>query len=96
MSYGDQRDHVILGKKRTTVSLDNNLSILLSLQLGRQPKTPQAHTAVRQWLQARLDDGNDPGRSHTSQWLNSEVVHALITPALAERYGQWILAGLDK
>ena len=94
--YGDQRYHVTLGTKRTTVSLDNNLSIRLSLQLGQQPQTPQAHSVVRQWLQARLDDGNDPGRSRTSQWLNSEVVQTLITPALAERYDQWILSGLDK
>ena len=94
--YVDQRYHVTLGKKRTTVSLDNRLSILLSLQLGQQPQTSQAHTAVRQWLQARLDYGNDPGRSRTSQWLNSEVVQALITPELEKRYGQWILSSLDK
>jgi hypothetical protein len=95
-SYGDQRYHVTLGKKRTTVSLDNMLSILLSLQLDQQPKTPQAHTAVRQWLQARLDEANDPGRSRTSQWLNSEVVQALITPELEKRYSHWILSSPDK
>jgi len=94
--YSDHRYHVTLGKKRTTVSLDNMLSILLSLQLGQQPQTPQAHAAVRQWLQARLDYGNDAERSRTSQWLRSEVVQALIKPELDERYSQWILAGLDK
>jgi hypothetical protein len=94
--YSDQRYHVTLGKKRTTVNLDNMLSILLSLQLGQKPQTPRAHSVVRQWLQARLDDGNDPGRSRTSQWLNNEVIQALITPKLEERYGQWVMASLDK
>jgi len=94
--YSDQRYHVTLGTKRTTVSLDNMLSILLSLQLGQQPQTPQAHAVVRQWLQARLDDGQDAERSRTSQWLRSEVVQALITPELDERYSQWIMASLDK
>lgn len=50
LSRGNQRYHVTLGSRRTTVSLDNFLSLLLSLKLGHTPQTPQAQRAVRHWL----------------------------------------------
>lgn len=94
-TYGDQRYHVTLGTKRTTVSLDNTLSVLLSLRLGQPPHTSQAQRAVRHWLQARLDEQKDYNRCRTSQWLRNEVVYALITADLAELYGQWLDQSLD-
>jgi hypothetical protein len=96
LTYGDQRYHVTLGTKRTTVSLDNTLSVLLSLRLGQPPHTPQAQRAVRHWLQARLDEHKDYNRCRTSQWLRNEVVYALITDDLAELYGRWLDQSLDK
>jgi hypothetical protein len=95
-TYGDQRYHVTLGPKRTTVSLDHTLSILLSLRLGQPPQTPQAQRAVRNWLQARLDKQMDYDRCRTSQWLRNEVVYALINEDLAELYGRWLDQSLDK
>ena len=94
-TYGDQRYHVTLGPKRTTVSLDNTLSVLLSLRLGQPPHTPQAQRAVRHWLQARLDKHKDYDRCRTSQWLRNEVVHALNNDDLAELYGRWLDQSLD-
>ena len=88
--YGDQRYHVTLGPKRTTVSLDNTLSVLLSLRLGQPPQTPQAQRVVRHWLQARLDEQKDYNRCRTSQWLRDEVVYALITNDLAALYDRWL------
>ena len=78
LTRGIQRYHVTLGLRHTTVSLDNNLSVLLSLKLGFTPATPPAQRAVRHWLQARLDEHGDYGRVHTSQWLSEQVLHALI------------------
>ena len=47
--------HITLGDHRTTVSIDDTLSELLALKLGHDPDAPEAHGAVRQWLQDRLD-----------------------------------------
>jgi hypothetical protein len=90
LACGNQRYHVTLGPKRTTVSLDNHLSLLLSLKLGHAPQTPQAQRAVRQWLQARLDEHGDYNRAHTSQWLGEEVIRALVSADVKNLYSQWI------
>ena len=89
LACGNQRYHVTLGPKRTTVSLDNHLSLLLSLKLGHTPETPQAQRAVRHWLQARLDEHGDYSRWHTSQWLGEEVIRALISDDVKKLYSQW-------
>ena len=89
------RYHVRIGQKRTTVSLDRTLSELLALKLGEQPYSAQSHTAIRHWLQQRLDADNDPGRYSVSQWLQSEVVHTLVDKKLSNRYTQWLLHEQD-
>lgn len=90
LACGNQRYHVTLGPRRTSVSLDNHLSLLLSLKLGHTPQTPQAQRAVRQWLQARLDEHGDYNRAHPSQWLGEEVIRALIGAEVKSLYIQWI------
>jgi len=94
--YFYDRYHVSLGHKRTTISLDKTLSTLMSLHLDTQPNTRSAHLAVRTWLQARLDQHNDPGRAYVSQWLQSRLVEALIGPALKQKYDAWLDSELDK
>jgi hypothetical protein len=84
-----ERFHVSLGSKRTTISVDKTLSILMSLQLGLQPNTPCAHLALRQWLQAHLERNGDPHQIHVSQWLQGKIAEALISPALKEKYDEW-------
>ena len=90
LACGHQRYHVTLGPRRTTVSLDNHLSLLLSLKLGYTPDTPQAQRAVRHWLQARLDEHGDYNRANTSQWLGEEVIRALVSAEVKNLYSQWI------
>lgn len=90
LACGNQRYHLTLGRRRTTVSLDNHLSLLLSLKLGHTPQTPQAQRAVRHWLQARLDQHGDYNRTHTSQWLAEEVIRALISADVHNLYSQWM------
>jgi len=98
LACGNQRYHVNLGARRTTISLDNHLSLLLSLKLGYAPHTPQAQRAIRHWLQARLDEHGDYHRAHTSQWLGKEVMSALISTEVTNLYNQWMdqLLAADK
>ena len=85
------RYHIYLGDKRTSASLDNVLAALLALKLGETPETLEAHNAVRAWLQTQLDEENDPGRFRVSQWLQAEVMLALVDKKLSERYWDWRL-----
>ena len=83
------RYHVMLGTKRTTVTMDSIVSEFLALHLGADPHSSAGHTAVRQWAQDQLDANNDPGRIRTSQWLLARAVETLARPSLAEKHGAW-------
>jgi len=87
------RFHLRLGQRRTTATLDTLLSSYLAIHLGYPPDTPQAHQAVRRWLQDRLDESNDPGRVAVSQWLQREVLTALVDTHLSTHYDNWLLDG---
>ena len=89
MSAKTPRFHVQLGDKRTTVSIDRTLTELMALKLGEQPYSEEAHQAIRLWLQDKLDEANDPGRYKVSQWLQSEIVHALVDNNLSKLYWEW-------
>ena len=69
MSRFTPRFHLHQAQKRTTVSLDATLVTLLALKREQIPGSSQAHHAIRQWLQQRLDELNDPGLYQVSQWL---------------------------
>ena len=47
--------HVRLGKRRTTVTMDTIVSEYLALRLRVEPSGVEAHSAMRGWLQERLD-----------------------------------------
>jgi hypothetical protein len=85
------RYHLTLGHKRTTISLDTMLSDLLAIRLGAWPQAPEAHGAVRAWLQQQLDRVNDPGRIRVSQWLRDQTVLFLVDKHLSETYLDWFL-----
>ena len=68
------------------VTLDRFLAELLTLSISVPPNSPEAHPAVRTWVQEALDRGNDPGRSMTSQWLTREVVKEVARPELVEAW----------
>jgi hypothetical protein len=85
---GFRRYHVRLGGKRTTATLDKNLSDWLALRLGvapgpaDKPEAPDAHRAVRAWMQAELDRNGDPGRVLVSSWLQRQALEAVVDPEL--------------
>jgi len=83
--------HIRLGTRRTTVSLTGVLSELLALKLGTTPGTPEAHSAVKEWLQAQLDAHSDPGRVRVSQWLADQAVLAVVDKDLSGQYDEWVL-----
>ncbi len=85
------RYHVKLGEKRTTVSMDNYLSDLLALKIGEKPRSEDAHTAIRYWIQERLDKSNDPERIHVSQWITRKAVELIMDKKISEKYDNWLL-----
>ena len=87
-----ERFHVSLGAKRTTISIDKTLSILMSLQLSEKPNTPAARLALRQWLQAHLDRNGDEHQARVSQWLQAKIAEALIGTELKQKYEDWHLS----
>lgn len=88
------RYHVIHGDRRTTVSLPGHLAGLLAIHRGHQPHGEGAHREVSAWLQARLDQDDDPGRQQVSQWLQGEATLAVTDKKLANQYLAW-LTGVD-
>jgi len=72
------RYHVVLGKKNTTVTVDKTLADVLALKLGHDPRSEDARAAVRAYLQEKLDEKNDAGRSSVSQWLREELFLDLV------------------
>jgi hypothetical protein len=86
-----ERYHVMLGERRTTVCLDTTLSVLMGLYLGVEPGSLEAHSAIRRWMQEKIDSSDDPGRIRVSQWLQREIVEELISKELAENYNAWLL-----
>ena len=81
--------HVLVGERRTTVSLDQIISVLVSLKLGHDPGTEDAHSAVRAYLQEKLDVKNDPHWTSVSQWLRKETLLDLLDKKLSARYEKW-------
>src|SRR5512135_358685 len=83
------RYHVLVGKKRTTVSLDQTSSNMLALKLGEEPRTEAARAAIRAYLQKKLDENNDPHRSRVSQWLREWILLDLVDKKLSTKYWAW-------
>jgi len=96
MSPWKPRYHVHQGGRRTTANLTMTLAELLAIHLGYTPQTQAAHQACRQWLQQTLDQRNDPGLDAVSQYLQSEVIFALIDRTLYQRHAQWLLSAPDE
>ena len=89
------RYHVVLGKKSTTVTVDKTFSDLLALKLGHDPRSRDARTAVRAYLQEKLDEKNDAGRTSMSQWLREEALLDLVEKKLADKYRRWFNIWFD-
>jgi hypothetical protein len=89
------RYHITFSKQRTTISLDTFLSDMLALKLKVEPRTPEAHQAVREWLQEviveRLGDKPKNQRISASQWARFYVTMDLMDNKLSKRYWDWRL-----
>jgi hypothetical protein len=86
------RYHVIIDDARTTVSLPPVLAELLALKRGIEPRTPEAHAAVRLWLQQEID--RDPGavrRRGASQRLARQAILAIAAPGLIAKHDDWLI-----
>src|SRR5512142_1821826 len=83
------RYHVVLGKKDTTVTVDKITSDLLALKLGHEPRSEDARAAVHAYLQEKLDEKNDPRWTSVSQWLRQEVLLDLLDKKLSAKYEKW-------
>ena len=81
--------HITLGKRRTTVSLDNIISQFIALKLEKVPETIEAYTAVREYLQIKVDEAKDPGRSYVSQWLREQCLFDLLDKKISSKYWDW-------
>ena len=81
--------HVILGKRRTTITVDTIIASLLALKLGYAPETKEAYKALREYFQEKLDAGKDPGRALVSYWLQEKCLFELIDSGVAKKYWKW-------
>jgi hypothetical protein len=74
--------------------MDTILSEYLSVYLGTDPYTLEAHTAVRRWVQDRIDADNNPRRSGVSQWIVGQVLNVIVSPEIREHHSGRTLARL--
>lgn len=81
--------HVTLGKRRTTVSVDDILSVIFALKLGTEPGTTEARAAIRNYLQGKLDEANDSGRDYVSQWLREKMLFDIMDKKISKLYWDW-------
>lgn len=86
-----ERYHVFLDERRTTVSLSAVFSSLLALRLGEEPDTEEAHSAIREWLQDKIDEHGVSNRPRPSRWLQTEVLLELVDKKLSTAYFDWLL-----
>ncbi len=81
---------MILGNKRTMVTVHNRVAELLAIKLDETPETKEAKKAIRLWLQHQLDEINDPQLVYVSQWLQDQTLMYLVDKDLREKYLAWI------
>jgi hypothetical protein len=84
------RYHIQLEKQRTTISLDNIVSSLLSLKLGFKPGTSEAHVAVRHKLEEYI--AHDRGRSGKllGRYITEQAILDLVDNMLSKKYDDYL------
>lgn len=86
------RYHIQLNNRRTTITLDTVLSELLAIKLGYSPDDKRAHSAVRDWLEPMIIEnmgGNLPTNSRVSQWTRRYAIEAIANPKLISQVIDW-------
>jgi hypothetical protein len=87
------RFHVMLGEKRSTISLPKHLLVLLALKRGYDLQNRKTlHTQIREWCQKTLIDWDyNESAIHFSQFLQQKIVEELLDKKLSEKYDSLFL-----
>lgn len=82
-----KRYHIQLKDKRTTVSMDNIISELMAIKLGKTPGTKEAHSAVRQQLERFISAGcsKDDLASYILQHIRKQAILFISDTMLSEK-----------
>ena len=79
------RFHIYVGKgtkrRRTTISVENYLAECLAIRLGEEPRSEDAHSAIRKFLQEAQDDHGKEGKlkTHILKWI---IMDAVVDPLI--------------
>ena len=61
--------------------------------LSASSRTSGYRCAVHAYLQEKLDEKNNPGRTSVSQWLREEHALDLVDKRLSDKYWRWFNIG---
>lgn len=85
-----RRFHIMVkngrGTRRTTVSLEPYLADLMAIKLGHEPRTLEAHAAVREWIQAEQDEQN--ASYPCTNIIKNHLVFEIADKSLSKKYWQ--------
>lgn len=87
-SHFQDRYHIQLQGRRTTITMDKILSELIAMSFGVTPDHADYHQTVQQWLQGTLRDklgDNVPSGSSLSQWARKYAIEEIANPTLMEK-----------
>ena len=77
--------------ERTTAGMDIYLFNLLTLHLGFQPDSDDAHKAIRDWAQQIVED-TGYHRYAISQLLREKAIMLIVDKKLSKKYTEWRLS----
>jgi len=85
ITHNSVRYHIQLANKRTTISIDEILSDLLAIRLKVEPRTPEAHKAVRELLESFI--AHDKKRSALlTRYIKDQAILYLMDKKLSDKY----------
>lgn len=91
MAY--KRFHVIVkkgrGTRRTTISIEDYIADYMAIKLGHAPDTPEAHSAVREWIQAEQDEQN--ASYSVANIIKGHMFEEIVDKNLSKKYWAWRL-----
>ncbi|MEO8402705.1 MAG: hypothetical protein ABI597_13120 [Gammaproteobacteria bacterium] len=86
------RYHIKVSDKRTTISLDKIISDLIAIKLGVDPSSEEAHSAVREQLEAILRPFYDPNRyCKPTHFMTKKAILWLVDKKLSDKYEDYLI-----
>lgn len=80
---------VVEERKRTTVTIADVVAGMLAVELMTDPFAPNAHSAVREWLQAELDGPLRNVEWRLSRQLSLRALRAIVRPEVTSQYQEY-------